>query len=267
MGGKKYYWLKLKRDFFKRHDIQIIEAMDNGKDYVLFYLKILLESIDHEGSLRFSETIPYNEKMLSTITNTNIDTVKAAMDMFTNLGLVEILEDRTIYMNEVEKMLGTETYWAEQKRNKRKESNSNLKEIGQCPTCPTDVQPLSTQEIDIEIEKEKEIKNKDNTFKNKIKEYTNNENLRNTLTEFVLMRKTMKPGLTDYALKLLFTRLDKLSNGLDDLKIKILEQSIMSSYKGIFPIECNKNGKLNTVQKSQPQTQQELMKGIVKNGG
>lgn len=157
MGGKKYYWLKLKRDFFKRHDIQIIEAMDNGKDYVLFYLKILLESIDHEGSLRFSETIPYNEKMLSTITNTNIDTVKAAMDMFTNLGLVEILEDRTIYMNEVEKMLGTETYWAEQKRNKRNECNSNLKKVGQCPTCPTDVQPLSTQEIDIEKEIDIEI--------------------------------------------------------------------------------------------------------------
>ena len=34
----KFYWLKLKRDFFKRHDIQIIEAMPNGKDYVLFYL-------------------------------------------------------------------------------------------------------------------------------------------------------------------------------------------------------------------------------------
>ena len=113
---------------------------------------------------------------------------------------------------------------------------------------------------------DKIIKPKDNTFKNKIEEYTNNENLRNTLNEFVLMRKTMKPGLTDYALKLLFTKLDKLSNGLDDLKIKILEQSIMSSYKGIFPIECGKNGKLNTVPK-EPQTIQELMKEINKNGG
>ena len=44
---KKYYWLKLKRDFFKRHDIRIIEEMPNGKDYILFYNKLLLESIDH----------------------------------------------------------------------------------------------------------------------------------------------------------------------------------------------------------------------------
>ena len=64
---KKYYWLKLKRDFFKRHDIQIIEDMPNGKDYILFYVKLLCESVDHDGRLRFNEEIPYNEEMLATI--------------------------------------------------------------------------------------------------------------------------------------------------------------------------------------------------------
>ena len=89
MADKKYYWLKLKRDFFKRHDIQIIESMPNGKDYVLFYLKLLVESIDHEGNLRFSDTIPYDEHMLSTITNTNIDIVRTALKMFEKLGTSE----------------------------------------------------------------------------------------------------------------------------------------------------------------------------------
>ena len=86
--NKKYYWLKLKRDFFKRHDVRIIEEMPNGKDYVLFYLKLLLESIDHEGELRFSETIPYNEQMLSVVTNTNIDIVRAALSIFTELKMI-----------------------------------------------------------------------------------------------------------------------------------------------------------------------------------
>ena len=71
--AKKYYWLKLQRNFFKRHDIRIIEDMPNGKDYILFYLKLLCESIDHDGTLRFSDEIPYNEDMLSTITNTNAE--------------------------------------------------------------------------------------------------------------------------------------------------------------------------------------------------
>ena len=93
---KKYYWLRLKKDFFKRHDIQIIEAMDNGKDYILFYLKLLCESVDHEGQLRFSEEIPYNEKMIATITNTNVDIVRSATKVFTDLGMMELLDDGTL---------------------------------------------------------------------------------------------------------------------------------------------------------------------------
>lgn len=115
MSDKKYYWLKLKKDFFKRHDIQIIESMPNGKDYILFYLKLLVESVDHDGELRFNDTVPYNEDMLSTITNTNIDVVRSAMKVFTELKMIDLMEDKTIYMNEVNKMMGTETYWAEQK--------------------------------------------------------------------------------------------------------------------------------------------------------
>lgn len=105
--SKKYFWLKLKRDFFKRHDIQIIEAMPNGKDYILFYLKLLCESVDHEGRLRFSEQIPYNEHMLSTITNTNIDIVRAATQVFTELGMMEMLDDGTLFMLDTQKMVGS----------------------------------------------------------------------------------------------------------------------------------------------------------------
>jgi len=119
MADKKYYWLKLKKDFFKRHDIRIIESMTNGKDYILFYLKLLVESIDHNGNLRFSDTIPYNEEMLGIITYTNPDIVKSALKIFLELKLISILDDKTLYMNEVQKALGHESYWAEKKRESR----------------------------------------------------------------------------------------------------------------------------------------------------
>ena len=38
--SKKYYWLKLKDDFFERDEIKIIESQKNGKDYINFYLKL-----------------------------------------------------------------------------------------------------------------------------------------------------------------------------------------------------------------------------------
>ena len=143
---KKYFWLKLKRDFFKRHDIQIIEAMENGKDYILFYLKLLCESVDHEGNLRFSEQIPYNDKMLATITNTNIDIVRSAINVFTELNMMDILDDGTFYMNEVEKMLGCETEWARKQREYRAKRQQE-----------DNVLSLSDKSKSIEIEKELEI--------------------------------------------------------------------------------------------------------------
>ncbi len=154
---KRYYWLRLKRDFFKRHDIQIIESMENGKDYILFYLKLLCESVDHEGNLRFSEQIPYNEKMLSTITNTNVDIVRRAIEIFSELGMMDVLDDGTIYMNEVQKMIGSESYWAEKKRIQRERAEVLLldnvqQQSNENPTCPS-----KSIEIDIDIEKDKKI--------------------------------------------------------------------------------------------------------------
>ncbi len=106
-NGARFYWLKLKRDFFKRHDIRIIESMPNGKEYILFYLKLLCESVDHDGHLRFNDQIPYSPDMLATITNTNVDVVKSAIDIFTQLGMMDIFDDGTYFMNEVERMIGS----------------------------------------------------------------------------------------------------------------------------------------------------------------
>ncbi len=104
--GNKFYWLKLKRDFFKRHDIRVIESMPNGKDYILFYLKLLCESVDHDGGLRFSENIPYNESMLATVTDANVDVVRSAIKIFSDLEMMEIMDDGTYYMREVSRLIG-----------------------------------------------------------------------------------------------------------------------------------------------------------------
>lgn len=135
MAEGKYYWLKLKRDFFKRHDIRIVEEMPNGKEYILFYLKLLCESVDHNGELRFSEEIPYNEDMLATITNTNVDIVRSAVKVFISLHMMDILDDGTIYMREVETMIGSAANndnalrQARYKERKRLEASANVTEV------------------------------------------------------------------------------------------------------------------------------------------
>lgn len=159
--NKKYYWLKLTRGFFKRHDIQVIEAMPNGKDYVLFYLKLMVESIDHDGYLRFSATIPYNEEMLATITNTNIDIVRSAVKILSELDMLEVLDDQTIYMTEVQSMIGSQTEGAKKKQEQRLNSEKRMKQLmentpktAEADICPPTVHLVSEKCLG---EKEKEI--------------------------------------------------------------------------------------------------------------
>lgn len=152
--SKKYYWLKLHKDFFKRHDIKIIESMPNGKDYVLFYLKLICESVDHCGNLRFNDQIPYNEQMLSTITNTNIDIVRSAITVFTKLEMMEVLDDGTYFMSKVAEMIGNETEWAKKKRDYRlkKSEEDNV-------LAMSDKRLEIEKEIEIDTEKEIDIYN------------------------------------------------------------------------------------------------------------
>ena len=149
---ERYYWLKLDRGFFKRHDITVIEDMPNGKDYVLFYLKLMLESVDHEGALRFSDTIPYSESMLASVTRTNVDIVRSALNLFIDLGMVEVFDDKTLFMKEVAKLLDSETYSAKRKRENRQNVTiaENVPKLS--PNCPQEKE--IEKELDTEIEKD-----------------------------------------------------------------------------------------------------------------
>jgi len=150
---KKFYWLKLDRNFFKRHDIRIIEDMPNGKEYVLFYMKLLLESIDHEGMLRFNDLVPYNDQMLATITNTNIDIVRSAIKMFQQLSLMEILDDQTIFITDTNKMLGEST---STHRVQRFRVNQKIFSLVQNETQRNVTETLHGTELEKELEIDKE---------------------------------------------------------------------------------------------------------------
>ena len=169
MNGK-YYWLKLKKDFFKRHDIKIIEGMPNGRDIVLFYIKLMLESVDHDGALRFSDDIPYTPEMLVSVTDMDIEVVNQAITVLSNFKLLLIDDNGTITLPKVSSMVGYETEWAKKKREYRESrGQSKDKEKTSERQCQDIVLPLSdkskskskSKSIELEIDiKEKSIKEK-----------------------------------------------------------------------------------------------------------
>lgn len=159
--NKRYYWLKLKENFFEDDTVSWLEEQENGKDYVIFYLKLCLKSLKDEGQLiRYvgERLIPYDVKALAKITDTAPDTVAVAMKAFLDIGLIEHLETGEIYMTQINEMIGSETESARRMRKKRLLDNKKQELLEGASHCAQDVQKSDTEiDIEIDIEKDKEL--------------------------------------------------------------------------------------------------------------
>lgn len=167
---KKYYWLRLKEDFFDDDTIQFIEEQENGIYYSNFYLKLCLKSIRTEGKLMRligSTLIPYDIKSLAKLTGVNVDTVAVAMKMFEAIGLVERLETGEIYLSQINEMIGSETDKAVIMRRKRAQEKLIIGDaaplIGNNVTNESNIvtEPLPKCYTEIEKEIDKEIRDRE----------------------------------------------------------------------------------------------------------
>ena len=160
---KKYYWLKLKENFFEEDTISWLEEQENGVYYSNFYLKLCLKSLKRNGILIRNVgdmLIPYDIKKLSEITHVKLDTAIVAMELFKKIGLVKILDTGEIYLTQLENMVGSETSKAALMRKKRMKDKL-LKSGSMDGNNVTKVLPESytekEKEIDTDIEQDKEI--------------------------------------------------------------------------------------------------------------
>ena len=162
-SNKRYYWLKLKEDFFEDDTILWLEEQDNGKDYVIFYLKLALKSLNDNGKLiRYvGETLfPYDVPALAKLTGTSPDTVAVAMNTFESIGLISRMETGEIYMNQLDEMVGSETLAAEKMRRLRAKEKS-VKQVGH--DSSNNVTGSYEELLEIDKDTEKEIESPDST--------------------------------------------------------------------------------------------------------
>lgn len=109
---KRFYWLKLKEDFFDEDTISFIEEQENGKDYCIFYLKLCLKSLRTNGKLIrcVGETLlPYDVKSIARATKTDFDTAGTALKLFQKLGIISVANTGEIYISQINELVGSET--------------------------------------------------------------------------------------------------------------------------------------------------------------
>lgn len=152
---KRYYWLKLKENFFEEDTIEWLEEQPNGKEYCLFYLKLCLKSLKTEGMLVRNVgnmMIPYDPESLAKLTNSSADTVKVAMDLFHKIGLIQIMDGGEIYLSQLNELVGSETEYAIQKRLQRVKEDNVQKLSGKC-RLEIELEKELEKELDIDKEK------------------------------------------------------------------------------------------------------------------
>ena len=153
--NRKYYYLKLKENYFDEDAIVLLESMQDGVLYSNILLKLYLKSLKNGGKLQLDENIPYTAQMIATITRQQVGTVERALQIFMKLGLVEPLQNGALYMSNIELLIGQSSTEGERKRRARRA----LQEQAALPEAVADKCPPERElEIEKEIEIELEIK-------------------------------------------------------------------------------------------------------------
>lgn len=137
--NKKYYYLKLKEDFFDSDDMKLLQSMKDGYIYSDILLKLYLKSLSQEGRLMYRGIIPYTPDMIATITNHQVGTVERAIQVFEKMGFIEILDNGAIYMLDIQNFIGQSSTEADRKRSYRK-SIDEEKSMISCSARETPVQ-------------------------------------------------------------------------------------------------------------------------------
>ena len=152
--NRKYYYLKLKENFYNSETMVILESMQDGLLYSNLLLKMYLMSLKSGGILMLNDHLPHTPQTIATFTRHQVGTVERALQIFLKLGLVEVLDSGTFYMSNIELLIGQSSTEAERKRAARLQN----KALSAPRTNGGHLSDIRPPEIEIELEKEIEIK-------------------------------------------------------------------------------------------------------------
>ena len=159
---KRYFWLKLHKDFFQRKEIKRLRKIAGGDTYTIIYLKMLLRSIMSDGKLYFDGLEDDFASELALDLDEKEENVQITIQYLLKSGLLEMCSDEEYYLPDTKDSTGCETAVASRVRKHRER-----KKALQCNADVTQVKQLSNGEIEKELEIEKEIELELDTKANK----------------------------------------------------------------------------------------------------
>ncbi len=96
MADKRYFWLKLKEDFFDEKYIKALRKLPQGDSQVIVYLKMQLKSLKTEGIISYEGILPDCVSELALAIDEDENVVKLTVEALIRFGVVERLENDTL---------------------------------------------------------------------------------------------------------------------------------------------------------------------------
>lgn len=226
--NKRFYWIKLRENFFQQETIDWLMEQENGSAYIVLYLKMCLLTANTSGELIRTigdMTIPYEPKKISQKTGFDIDTVNVALSLFKHLGLIEETQEGIPVMPEVKNMVGSESESAARVRKYRKK-----KKALQSNTDVTNKALQSNVEIrDKSIEyRDKSKENREEKVESRKKETgTSDDGLKDAVNAY---RKNIYPMPREMDLEKLKALVDDFGS---DIVVKAIDRAVTRNKRSL----------------------------------
>lgn len=162
MDNKKYYYLKLKENFYDSEEMIVLQNMQDGYLFSDILMKLYLRSLKNNGKLMFKDMIPYTPTAMAQVVRHQVGTVERALKIFRELGLIEVLDNGAIYLLDIQNFIGKSSTEADRQRHyydkitndKKKLCKKSCKKSYSKPTPEIELKIETEKEIDLEIEKD-----------------------------------------------------------------------------------------------------------------
>jgi len=238
-------WIKITTDIFDDEKILLIESLPDADSIIVIWFKLLCLAgkMNNSGVFVMNDTMAYSDSMLATIFRRKEATVKLALDTFEQFGMIQMIDGAVTIPNWGKHQSLDQL---EKKRIRQKEYMREYRQKQREITCKANGKTNVSRS---EEEKDKNKKENKNTIKRAAAEkiyFPGDESLNQAFLDYLEMRRQIKKPMTEKAIELAIKKLEELSvlpfsDSMDnDLAIQILNQSVMNSWQGLFPLKEQK---------------------------
>lgn len=247
--SKRFYWLKLKDDFFASPKIKKLRKIAGGDTLTIIYLKMQLLTVKSSGVYIFQSIEPTLEEELALVLDEDLDNVKLTLMFLKAQDLISFDEaSNELCLYEAMGNIGSECDSAERVREYRirEEEKKNQPQAlhgNETVTPPlhssfSNISNLSSSSNSIstnEEENKKKNKKKEKTYEEVFAEFEFSEFILSTIHSWLSYKKERKQGYKSIGLRTLLKTITEAIGRLgEEETAKCIEKSIANGWSGLF---------------------------------